>query len=271
MKKWIAPKRHHNIQLRVSVSVSRGAASQKKTFRVLRRKLCQSSTENNRELCRAQQITMAEEDDVYDEENKNEENDEPPPTPSFDMEDVMESMTRITFCGLGGTIVGLSLEKRLESMKITTAEGVAAAARRKRGKTVSSHQQSFPLSATWAVSCMVFCSIIEVSRLVSPSTWVVKQLEAAQGTSWNISKDGETSKSTAAAISVADYSIGGAIAGVVCSFGRQMYSRNAVVKMHSPRRFSGLLPGLAIGVAAGTIQSAIDYGTDLLRESGATE
>mmetsp|Transcript_9387 Transcript_9387/g.23398 ORF Transcript_9387/g.23398 Transcript_9387/m.23398 type:complete len:213 (-) Transcript_9387:214-852(-) len=212
---------------------------------------------------------MADEDDVHNEENKNEESDEPPTT-SFDMEDVMESMTRITFCGLGGTIVGLSLEKRLESMKITTAEGVAAAARRKRGKTVSSHQPSFPLSATWAVSCMVFCSVIEVSRLTSPSTWIVKQLEAAQGTTWNI-KDGETSKSTAAAISVADYSIGGAIAGVVCSFGRQMYSRNAVVKMHNPRRFSGLLPGLAIGVAAGTIQSAIDYGTDLLRESGATE
>ena len=184
---------------------------------------------------------------------------------SFDMSDVMESMTRITFCGLGGTIVGLSLEKRLESMKITTAEGIAAAARRKRGKSAT--PQSLPLSVTWAVSCMVFCSIIEVSRLTSPSTWIAKQLQEATPTNLHA----KNSKWTDTAIVVSDYSIGGAIAGVVCSFGRRMYSRNAVVKLHSPRRFSGLLPGLAIGVAAGTIQSAIEYGTDLLKESGNTE
>ncbi len=211
---------------------------------------------------------MAEEDDKNNEEIQTV---EPELPHSFDMEDVMESMTRITFCGLGGTIVGLSLEKRLESMKITTAEGVAAAARRKRGKSVYSHQPSFPLSATWAISCMVFCSIIEVSRLTSPSTWIIKELEATQGTSFSLSKDGENSKSTDATISVADYSIGGAIAGVVCSFGRRMYSQNVAVKLHSPRRFSGLLPGLAIGVAAGTIQSAIEYGKNLLKESGAME
>lgn len=205
---------------------------------------------------------------VEDEDGMNIENEK---SSSINMEDVMESMTRITFCGLGGTIVGLSLEKRLESMKITTAEGVAAAARRKRGKIASSQQQAFPLSMTWAVSCMVFCSIIEVSRLTSPSTWIVKQLEATKGTPWHFSEGGSNNKSIAAAISVSDYSIGGAIAGVVCSFGRRMYSRNAVVKMHSPRRFSGLLPGLAIGVAAGTIQSAIEYGADILKESSTME
>lgn len=199
---------------------------------------------------------------------------------SFDLEDVMESMTRITFCGLGGTIVGLSLEKRLESMKITTAEGVAAAARRKRGKMAhNSHQPSFPLSFTWAVSCIVFCSIIEVSRLTSPSSWILKQLEATKGEPYSFSKGGgasnpnsnRNSKSIATAISIADHSIGGAIAGVVFSFGRRMYTQNAAVKMRSTRRFSGLLPGLAIGVAAGTIQSAINYGTDLMKESGALE
>lgn len=187
---------------------------------------------------------------------------------SSDMTDVMESMTRITFCGLGGTIVGLSLEKRLESMKITTAEGVVAAARRKRGKSVASHQPSFPLSATWAISCMVFCSIIEISRLTSPSTWIAKQLEATTGTNL---MDDKTNKSIQSAITVSDYSIGGAVAGVVSSFGRRMYSRNAVVKLHSPRRFYGLLPGLAIGIAAGTIQTAIEYGTDLLKESEAMD
>ncbi len=197
-----------------------------------------------------------------------ESNDNDNESPSFDMTDVMESMTRITFCGLGGTIVGLSLEKRLESMKITTAEGVVAAARRKRGKSASSHRPSFPLSATWAISCMVFCSIIEISRLTSPSTWIAKQLEATTGT--NLAYD-KNNKSIQNAITVSDYSIGGAIAGGVSSFGRRMYSRNAVVKLHSPRRFYGVLPGLAIGVAAGTIQAAIAYGTDLLKEPEAME
>ena len=226
-------------------------------------------------LARVQQITMVQGgDDGNMEENKGS-------SSSFDMEDVMESMTRITFCGLGGTIVGLSLEKRLESMKITTAEGVAAAARRKRGKMAhNSHQPSFPLSFTWAVSCIVFCSIIEVSRLASPSSWILKQLEATKGEPYSFSKgDGSSNtntnnnnnKSIATAISISDHSIGGAIAGVVFSFGRRMYSQNTAVKMHSTRRFSGLLPGLAIGVAAGTIQSAINYGTDLVKESGALE
>ena len=190
---------------------------------------------------------------------------------SINMEDIMESMTRITFCGLGGTVVGLSLEKRLESMKITTAEGIAAAARRKRGTIASSHQPKFPLPMTWAVSCMVFCSIIEVSRLTSPSTWIVKKLEATKGTPWKFLESGSNNKSIEAVISVADYAVGGAIAGVVCSFGRRMYSQNSVAKIHSPRRFSGFLPGLAIGIAAGTIQSAIEYGTNLLNESSNME
>lgn len=184
---------------------------------------------------------------------------------SVDMEDIMESMTRITFCGLGGTIVGLSLEKRLESMKLTTAEGVAAAARRKRGKIASSHQASYPLSMTWAVSCMVFCSVIEVSRLTSPCTWIVKQVEGINGKPYSwlaYSKSG----TKPAVISIADYSIGGAIAGVVCSFGRRMYSRNSVMKLHGPGRIAGFFPGLALGITAGTIQSAIDYGTEWARE-----
>jgi len=218
--------------------------------------------------------------------DKQQDEQQPPSSSSIDMEDIMESMVRITFCGLGGTIVGLSLEKRLESMKITTAEGIAAAARRKRGRiaSYSSHQSAFPLSMTWAVSCMVFCSIMEVSRLTSPSTWIVNQVGALNvngqtpnsllgcddddDSDSNNNNNNKTKSTTAVAISVADYSIGGAVAGIVCSFGRRMYSRNSVVKLHSPRaRFSGLLPGLALGVAAGTIQSAIDYGTDWLKTS----
>mmetsp|Transcript_3687 Transcript_3687/g.9649 ORF Transcript_3687/g.9649 Transcript_3687/m.9649 type:complete len:208 (+) Transcript_3687:146-769(+) len=200
-------------------------------------------------------------------EAEDETNEETQQISSIDMENVMESMTRITFCGLGGTIVGLSLEKRLESLKITTAEGIAVAARRKRGAIASSRRQSLPLPATWAVSCMVFCSIIEASRLASPTTWIATKLDfVPKGTPSSASEGISNDKSTAAAILVADHSIGGSIAGVVCSFGRRMYSRNSGVKMHSYPRFSGLLPGLAIGVVAGTVQFGIQYGTDVLNE-----
>lgn len=83
----------------------------------------------------------------------------------FDMEDIMESMVKISFCGLGGTVIGLSLEKRLESMKLTTAEGIAAAARRKRGGMRTAHQSN--LVTTWALSCIAFSSIIEVRTFSS--------------------------------------------------------------------------------------------------------
>ncbi|VEU43347.1 unnamed protein product [Pseudo-nitzschia multistriata] len=187
----------------------------------------------------------------------------------FDLQDTMESMMRITFCGLGGTIVGLSLEKRLEAAKLTTAEGVAAAARRKRGRFASStaRQSSHPLSVTWAVSCMVFCSVLEASRLASPSALLAKQVGSACGTPVPLLGDDRKTAGSSAAIAVADYSIGGAVAGVICSFGRRMYARNSAMTLRGPRRLAGLLPGLALGMAAGTIQSAINYGAERLKES----
>jgi hypothetical protein len=79
-----------------------------------------------------------------------------------------------------------------------------------------------------------------------------------------IGGDFKTTKSPV--ITVADHSIGGAIAGVTCSFGRRMYSKNlTVVKLGRSRMISGFLSGLALGVAAGTAQAAIDYGTTILQ------
>jgi len=177
------------------------------------------------------------------------------------IEDIMESLVKITLGGVGGTVIGLSLEKRLEAMKLTTAEGIAAAARRKRGR-MTTHQLN--LVTAWALSCLVFCSIIESSRLTSPSTWILKQIEATNGRSYGAALDNKIMK--ACTITVADYSIGGALAGATCSFGRNMYSsRNySVMKLGRLRKFSGFLSGLALGVTAGTFQAAIDYGTSVL-------
>jgi len=181
------------------------------------------------------------------------------------IEDIMESLVKITLGGVGGTVIGLSLEKRLEVMKLTTAEGIAAAARRKRGR-VTTHQLN--LVTAWALSCLVFCTIIETSRLTSPSTWILKQIN---GRSYSTALDIKIMK--APAITIADYSIGGALAGVTCSFGRNMYSsRNySLMKLGRPRKFSGFLSGLALGLTAGAFQAAIDYGTSMLKNSNDLE
>ena len=83
---------------------------------------------------------------------------------------------------------------------------------------------------------------------------------------------GDFKTTKAPVITVADHSIGGAIAGVTCSFGRRMYSKNlTVVKLGRSRTISGFLSGLALGVAAGTAQAAIDYGTTMLQTSNDSE
>lgn len=175
---------------------------------------------------------------------------------SHSMENIMESLVKITLGGMGGAVIGLSLEKRLESMKLITAEGLAVAARRKRGK-ITTHQSN--LVVAWTLSCLAFCTIIETSRLTSPSTWISNQLLDGTENSTN-------TYNKRPAITIADYSFGGAVAGVTCSFGRRMYSRNSSFVKHRPRTFSGFVSGLTLGVAAGTLQCAIDYGTSVLIE-----
>lgn len=63
------------------------------------------------------------------------------------------------------------------------------------------------------------------------------------------------------AITVTDYAIGGAVAGIAGSFGRRMNFRNSIARMNGSRKFFGLLPGIGLGVVAGCVQVATDYGT----------
>ena len=183
------------------------------------------------------------------------------------MEDVMESMVRISLAGLGGSIVGLALEKRLENMRVTTAAGLTAAARRKRSPTASVN-----LPVTWAVSCTLFCMIIETCRLLSPSTMILNQIEAWSGNKiplYEYTRDDKQEASTTSTrsrtirppvVTIADYTIGGAFAGLAGSFGRQVQFRNAISKLQGSQRLFGVGPGIALGLAAGCIQAATDYG-----------
>jgi hypothetical protein len=181
----------------------------------------------------------------------------------FDINTVMESVVRVTLAGFGGSIVGLSMEKRLEAMRVTTAAGLTAAARRKRSP--SANLINLPL--TWGFSCMIFCMIVDTCRLTSPATRMYQNVGGREGL--QVIKDDKTGAVPGTefiytpAITVVDYAIGGAMAGMAGSFGRRMHFRNSIARMQGSRKFFGILPGLAFGIVAGCLQAGTDYGTVL--------
>lgn len=193
------------------------------------------------------------------------------------LEQAMESVVRITLAGLGGSMIGLSQERRFESLRVVSGAAAAAAARRKRAPTAT------PLSnlpVTWAVSCMSFCILLETCRNVSPTSWLLNQLllvdddvnirgqpeqdPQQQQRGWPYPTlpglSPENTKSTAR--TVGDFTIGGAIAGVVGSFGRNAHLRQRLPSslFKGPQRFFGLVPGVTLGFAAGLLQASIDIG-----------
>lgn len=165
-------------------------------------------------------------------------------------EPLIESIVRVTLAGLGGSLVGLSQEKKFESMRVVTGAASAAAARRKRSP--SAPISNLPL--TWAISCMTFCVIIETSRVASPTSLM-----------WTALGRDESSLDTSLSApirTIGDYTFGGAVGGIAGSFGRNTHLRQRLpsAMFKGPRRFFGLLPGMVLGFAAGTLQSSTDYG-----------
>jgi len=175
--------------------------------------------------------------------------------PSNSLQDVMESVVRITLAGLGGSILGLSQEQKLQAMRVVTGAAASAAARRKRVNPNTT--TNVPLQ--WAISCMAFCTLIETSRWLCPTQRITEALF--------YTSDSETllrpSPWMSAAWTVSDYSIGGGVGGLAASMGRQTHLRTQLppsILSGSKRRFFGVVPGLALGFAAGICQAALDGG-----------
>lgn len=204
------------------------------------------------------------------------------------LSDIMESVVKITGAGLGGTIVGLSLQHRLQDLRVTTPAAIAAEARRKRfrGASVATSSQGSPsvaslatrnLPLTWALACTTFVSIIEISRFLSPST-ILMQIFVGKasddGTDTSSEKTSISSSPISRSVStVADYTFGGAVAGVASAIG-QRQSRLTTPTMHQNaiRRAAttagrppmiGVLSGIGLGLVAGCLQAAVDYGVAL--------
>lgn len=160
------------------------------------------------------------------------------------LQDVMESVVRITLAGLGGSVLGLSQERKLESMRLVTGPAATAAARRKR-VAVSTN---VPLQ--WAISCMAFCTLIETSRRVSPTRRLLRivDVDLVDTSVYN----------TTPATTVSDYTLGGAVGGLAASMGRQRHLRLPPSIMRGSKRYFGVVPGLALGFAAGVCQAITD-------------
>ncbi|KAG7341007.1 hypothetical protein IV203_022958 [Nitzschia inconspicua] len=220
-----------------------------------------------------------------------------------ELQDIMESVIRITLAGLGGSVVGLSLEHKLQSLRVITPAGLSAAARRKRypptaisSLLLSSSSSSSSTTATtattmtnhlpivWGVSCMMFCSIIEVSRLTSPSSSLLKHLgwypfddgdnnnndnpsttnnnNNYNNNTNNIKESVRKQSRRPPVITLADYTIGGLLGGLAGSVGRHLSLRRSSSQIPSPGRYFGVLSAVGLGLFAGCVQATVDYGVD---------
>jgi len=181
----------------------------------------------------------------------------------IDAETILESIVRVSFAGLGGAIIGLGQKERLQSMRVLTGAAATAAARRKRSPMIP--QLNMPW--TMGLSCMAFCAVVETSRLTSPSSIILQSSE-------NFGKMEPFGKSEAiksAAITISDFTIGGAIAGIAGSFGKTSQKRIPIAALRGSGRFFGFGPGIALGMIAGSLQAVADYSINYLETAVALE
>lgn len=206
----------------------------------------------------------------------------------------LESIMRITLAGFGGALAGLSFARR------RGGSAIAAAATRKATKNEQSAKllggkkrlkrqtqiirstpptttpyQDRELPTAWAIACMSFAGVVEVTRKLSPTTfgWELARELKVEGTP-------ETLDSSITQIS--DYIIGGAIAGALFKgsavrtktgtrldasiMGNNLStSSNSSLKAIT-RPLSGILPGATLGLVAGISMIALDRAQIMVEE-----
>lgn len=193
------------------------------------------------------------------------------------LENVMESVVKITLAGFGGSMVGLGLQRQQQLQKITaknnngTNNGLPLPKRPPVGRTARSVAQ-MNLPATWAISCMVFAGILESSRQSSPTTVLLQKLSQENiadetfPSSSSFLFDREVRFTTLRA--VGDYTLGGTVAGLAGAFAqrRKPFAVATGTVLRSSRAGQrpwsawGLAAGMALGFLGGVVQAAIDVG-----------
>jgi len=205
----------------------------------------------------------------------------------------LESIMRITLAGFGGALAGLSFARRRGGTAITAAtrqatkneQSAKLLGGKKRLKQQTQIIRSTPPTTTpyqdrelpnaWAIACMSFAGVVEVTRKLSPTTfgWELARELKVEGTP-------ETLDSSITQIS--DYIIGGAIAGALFKgsavrtkagarldasiMGNNLStSSNSTLKAIT-RPLSGILPGAALGLVAGISMIALNHAQIMVEE-----
>jgi hypothetical protein len=172
---------------------------------------------------------------------------------------MMESIVRITAAGFGGSLVGLSLERQSASMPSATRP------------TIASRQVVGSLPTTWAVSCMIFASLLESTRRASPMTHILDALEASQE---DVSSENNRNSNFAMQLSnyqrvaltaVGDMTLGGSVAGFAGAMAASR-KRPLVGAVARPMAVWGLGVGMGLGFVTGLCQAGIDVGNLYLEQ-----
>lgn len=205
-----------------------------------------------------------------------------PRSSTSDMESYFESLVRVTLAGFGGSLVGLA-QQRQNSLLQQGQRPVDATSSHRRRAPPNLVRKPDPLGLPiqWAISCSMFALILETSRAVSPTTYVLKFLNAFPGSNsihhkHELSSQNMTSQMASYIPTVGDYTIGGSIAGLSGAVAQRSRLGAKALGMMSTRRLLlwGLGAGSVLGCVAGVVQAVIDVGDLYLireREKRATE
>lgn len=253
--------------------------------------------------------------DIPEEYFDNDNNDEIKPFTMF-----LESVIKITFAGFSGALVGLSYQRGLTGSKIfqrsilqhkqqTTSTTKALLTKSKSNISIprrppplaalhnpGSYTQNLP--AMWAGSFMIFVTILETSRVLSPTTKILQALlqdeqqkedreEETTTMSSSSSSSLENNKDDVSSVSwwqqpqqqlssittILDFTLGGTVAGLAGSMAKRSppisSSTNTPLQLptsiiSSGRRsliISGIGTGMVLGCFAGLLQACIDQTT----------
>ena len=220
----------------------------------------------------------------------------------------LESVARVTFAGFAGALVGLSHQNKIAATgakiyqrsvvrtnttatksKMTSPTSASASAatppHMMRMKQRGSEDTNLPLM--WATSFMAFVSILETSRLLSPTTSIVNIMSRLQNLNDETSEKDDNLLAEEEVIpppmevpwfaTLADYTIGGTVAGLAGSASKRAPpASSSTSKLQLPsailqggRRsilMSGLGTGLALGFLAGMFQTALDAADNYLKK-----
>lgn len=212
---------------------------------------------------------------------------EQPETPAYSrvhLEDTMESLTRITLAGFGGSIVGLAQQRQQQQQQQSVSPRTDSSTIRKRPPTaasiISQKNNLGNQPRTWALSCMIFALILETSRRSSPTTVLLDSIRSTRRSdkdddSWNGRVQDTAMKA------VGDYTIGGTLAGLVGALAgwtekarttlsaRAMQVPSNILASKAGRRpfiIWGLGAGMSLGLVAGVFQAGIDVGNMYLQD-----